>query len=843
MKFSTIRILKDAQFRGFSSAICPRSLPGSLESLVSNGRLGQGLPIARSGDEAIGIPYEGALLGCFEASFDGVSQLFRAVKVEGVTSVVRSVDGGTTWFDIMPTTGAFGNTRFSTGTNPSIRFCVVRDHSLLGYAEKDLLVIQNGDEAPRIYGGSSGLSSVYSPSGTLGVAPTVQPSPPTNVITNPFFHFCATIADGSPSFDNSTGIASHLEGLSNPNHYISVTIGADYEDGNTTTWSIAPVSIDGGVGAPPTQLVLLAYSPDSVGSKYFWQQMKVEIDDGTDSWVTIFDPSASSDAIFMPIVQDGDHADENWYQIAFSLDRVSFDVIRSVRLSWGGTANSLVGYVAAMAAGGQLRGSTRLAVAFYASDSRSLGSATISTRVSDLSVYQCGGGSQFSDIKIVEDPRFYFDFSVAFDNSPAAQKDSGVDYALLFRSDPGESNYYLVGKTRVAHWNGSTWVYDFLHPQATGMFGDQDFSFPLPDAGMQVIPGGLSMSVANGRLYVGAGSRLWFSESDRPLSFRKSVRFFDATNADPSSGGSVSFEGQAIQALVPQGSFAGAAEDLSTPISGATTLHVLTDRNLFQLSGFDAKSLSRPIPIAPYGTLSPMSVGRSKTGFYWLDDRGQVSFFSPQGLSRISVDLVDDMTTTIPANRKAWAWGACANDRYYLAFTPPGSSTNDKILVWNERFGSWESVDTGATPAQALVPFYSDGYVKLLRFSDTKLYEHEQPGNTSNVDFKIVFREYTAGDLSNGPKRLETGAMTVWVDGAPDGYTLTCKRVDPSTGAEAEGTIEVGSAPRAIYVDTPSTGLAGDSIQPSIEGSVPGGTKFHGVWLNMSSAPSGAIGS
>jgi len=827
--------------------MAPLSLPPSDASLLENVRIHSGTAKTRSGDVGLEEAFSGLQRGAFEATLDEVEFSFRASSDSEKVTVWYKRKTDPTWLALTPTAGPYGDLRFEETTSESLQFSVVRDRSIFQYRDHDLVVIQDGSGVPRIFGASTDLSSAFNPDGTLCFSKVAQPSPPANVVTNPQFSFTAVLSDNVPVFHNDdAGITSAAEGSGNPHQYVSISIGTDYVEGNLTVWDISPVPINGGVGDAPTQLVLVGYSENSTGSSSFWQQVKIEIDDGSDSWVTIYDPSAVSDAVFAPIATEGARETENWWQMGFPLSSVTLSIVRHIRWSWQGaipTVSPVVGYMATIAAGGRLPGGSRAALAFYGSDSRSLGPATISTRISDLSVYQAGGAIQFNDIKIVEDPRFYFDYFIDFDRPSDSERDQGIDYVLVFRSDPGQAGYYLVGKSRIAHWTGSAWVFDFALSHTSAFHGDQDLSFAAPDPSIVVTPVGKAMVSANGRFFVGSGSRLWFSEAERPFSFRKSVRFLDESTPDPYSAGSITFDGQTVQAIVPLGSFAGAVEELSTPISGAATLHVLTDRNLFQLSGFDAKSLSRSIPIAPYGTLSPMSVGRSKTGFYWLDDRGQVCYFSPQGLSRLSVALVDDMTTTIPEGRKAWAWGACANDRYYLAFSPPGSNTNDKILVWNEQFDAWESVDTGVTPAQALIPFYSDGYVKLLRFSDTALYEHEQPGNKSNVNFKIVFREYTAGDLSNGPKRLDTGAMTVWVDGAVDGYTLTCKRVDPSTGAEAEGTIEVGSAPRAIYVDTPSTGLAGDSIQPSIEGSVPGGTKFHGVWLNMSSAPSGAIGS
>ncbi|WP_144241228.1 hypothetical protein [Fimbriimonas ginsengisoli] len=432
------------------------------------------------------------------------------------------------------------------------------------------------------------------------------------------------------------------------------------------------------------------------------------------------------------------------------------------------------------------------------------------------------------------------------DPQTSAQQNAGIDRLLLFARFVGQVDYYYCGSKRVAHYASGSWSIDSAGYDLTSAVSlTQDFSWPLPDPAAVCLPVGTAMAGANGRsfvagatrsgtTYTGPGARLWFSEYERPFLFRMAVRNIDATTPDQLSGGSFALDGQLLQAIVPLGSFSAAPEQLASPVAGSATLQVLTDRNLYQLSGFSATSLSRPLPVAEYGTLSPLSIARSKLGFYWLDERNQIRFYGHQGLQNISASVVDDILAAIPAARMVWVTGACANERFYLGYTPAGSS-NTNCLVWSERQDVWESVDTATAGSfEALVPLNdkANDYVKLLRYGISDIYEHEQPGSTGNVALSLAFPAIHF----LGNSRINAREMTVWLQ--QGAYSLTCRRTFDD-GSHADGMIDASAGP--ILLDPAGVGGFGHFVQPSIFGSVPGGVKIRAAHINISAAPSGAM--
>lgn len=361
---------------------------------------------------------------------------------------------------------------------------------------------------------------------------------------------------------------------------------------------------------------------------------------------------------------------------------------------------------------------------------------------------------------------------------------------------------------------------------------DQELSQPDPGSDCVVLPTGTAMLFANARGFVGSNQRLWISDSDFPFYYRKA-----AIIGDGASGSSVGFAGEKINALTAIGSFGAAAESLSTPVSGVSTVFMLTDRNLYQHSGFDIRSLSVPIPRAPYGTLSPISLGRSLLGFYWLDNTGEVCFFGNSGFQRLSVSIVDNLTISIPASRKAWAVGTVANSRYYMGYTPSGGTTNTNILVWYEASAIFESVDTSAVTSQGLLTYYNStlGYQQVLQFSDTMVYEHERPSNTNTVAFAITFGEITSGFY----ERHAVMAMSIISDSVPAvPMTWNTNRYFPETQTNAAGVITVTPTTYRIFrKDTLGAGNGCWTFQPSFSGTVAGGTRVYSVKVQARKTP------
>lgn len=821
--------------QGFASSRDPKCLPQGTLALLRNARISDGLVRSRWADYRLSMGLPGVFRGVFEATLNGERSLFRAEYEDGRTSVWQSRDDGASWINLTAASGPAGDTRFQGDATTPIRFCVVRDRAPFDWSESDLVIVQDGISEALVLGAAATTSTAYTLPGSSGVQKAYQPlQPPEDMVCYPALPLLRyfTVRDPAshvfPAPDPGISLADQ-----GPNQWIVLTVDpANYSVGNRAQVVFAsPVDFSESKMA----IAIVGQNVD-----LFWQHIQIVISDGTNE-TTISDGAFFEDA-------NGGFNKES-YQVALpflggngltdltSITTISFSYDGDLTLLSGVTSGNLFMF----GAGGSTPGTSSYAMAVGSSDARTVGPARFITKGINVSIDRFGGTLQSSlgssALFLKDSAEFDFNY-ILISTSTSGLIDSsdishGIDTAYYYVKHPGQADYYLVDHGRVAAWSGSAWVGIPISREINEAIVVQDLTRRADPDGV-VIPIGTAMVTANGRLFVGAGARLWFSNADQPWQFVKAVRFLPDGSADGYSGGSMSFDGQTLQALIPVGSFAGAAEDLSTPIAGATTIHVLTDRGMYQLSGFDASSLSKPIPIAPYGTLSPMSVGRSRLGFYWLGDDGQVCWYSSTGLSRPSLDLVDDMTIPIPHDRKAWVWGACAKDRYYLAFSS-GGETNDRILVWDERGDRWESVDTVNDSAEALIPFYSDSEVRLFRFSTDAVYEHEKFGCTANVDLNMTFGEQVAPMM-----RVVMNSMTIWADGSSTPYQLLCRRRDPSTNTHVDGYCRFPDSQRSVRVEEPGKGMVADSIQPSITGSVPGGTRIHGVWANVDTAPWGA---
>jgi hypothetical protein len=338
-------------------------------------------------------------------------------------------------------------------------------------------------------------------------------------------------------------------------------------------------------------------------------------------------------------------------------------------------------------------------------------------------------------------------------------------------------------------------------------------------------------------LFVAANSKLWYSGYQRPFEHRQVIRYFDATTADPSSPGSLSKDGEIVQAVVPLGVIDVGQESVGSPPNSAASVHFLTDRGFYRVSGFDAISLNKSITVAPHGTKSPFSVARSRNMMYWLDDQLQVRSYSGDGGPQpLSMYRVDDYTraVTVPSFCVGWS----NRDRYYLMLT------STQILVWNEDFQEWESLDVPDSGVTNVAWGFSTVYNNLQRqmlfrtnATTNGIYEHDRPEATGNVAFAVTFRGLTAGYTATIIGR----AMWVNCDGYTSG-TLTTTRT-------TSGVVPAGTASSSISLNTTGsrtwaydalgTGVGAYEIVPGLSGTVPSNWTLYGCGIQSEVVPVG----
>lgn len=481
-------------------------------------------------------------------------------------------------------------------------------------------------------------------------------------------------------------------------------------------------------------------------------------------------------------------------------------------------ASTVHTFVAMVAASGSRPGSDLFGLALAQTDTRTLGPGSAIT--TQLPAYSTAFGGTYAQFKVAipRDPRLYVDHVVYARNPLHSQIRKGADRVYVYRNSNGESGYYLLGQAQIAEWTGTDWDFvngtDLSFVDVTPPAADEDFAHPMPDAATLAMPAGLAMATANGRLFVGQDARLWWSEQERPTQFRKAVRFTAVNTPDVASAGSVALDGEVVQVVIPMGA-ATTAEDPTT----ATAVILLSDRNVYALSGTDPTSLSRAIPIGPHGTLAPLSAARSQTGLYWLDQRGQVCHMDRKGIKALSVGLVDDLTGNVEGTRVQWASGAVAYDRYFLSLTPSGEEANTQTLVWSEQHQAWESIDKAAAPAEHLLEQGS----RLIRFGVADTAVHAEPSSVELVSVRLNLRAILRPDL----KTVEFGAMQVWSDGGT--YDLTTRRLRLVDGTYEDGLIHVADTDSRLRSEAGPAGIAAMVVQPQIFGDLPGGTNLNAI--------------
>ena len=926
--------LAPGMVRGFKSFPEASSLTPDFAALLGNTRLGnQGIQ-ARNGNVSVSTSLSGIVRGVYSCSFDGTSTIFAATW-DGSTkvSIYKSTDDGATWTNISPTSGRYGDTRLTgSASSGPVYFSLVNDVDITG-TSWDMLIIENGHDTPRIYGYNEAApitltmslasqppsvpntSNLFQQTGfahpfnvkgfgtqtfsntgatplvlangsgqaiTLTVPASVTLNSTAKVVFSSSVDFSTatqfviicdqqnafTVQSYSGSTAKFSGTPFTTGALNGSKVYVSAGTGAGQylnvvaNDTNSLTFSPAPsVNLDN------TSVIQLAQDP-----LLFYQKLKVELYDGT-NYQTCFDPSTHTGSILALTYPDT--VSDSGLQIAYPMPTgspLTLSAITGVRFTYvssNGVATQAQIYL--MAAGGQTQGGASFGVAYHSSGSHQTGPGTIITNKGPQPLSQLNAGSNYGNLYIIDDQRFYFDYLVSAD-IPLSSISSGIDTLLVYRQDVGQTGYYYAAFGLFATYSAGNWILwnantttvtIGLDGNAGPVGGDSlgnlvNFSKPFPDAGNVCLPIGTTSIWINGRCFVCSGSTLWISEYGQPFLFTLAQRFISPGQPDPLSGTTILKSGETLQQIVAIGATPTSSSSLGGPLDGTGTVYFWTDANFYKIMGFSAQGLDQTSLVGTHGTLSPNSVARNRTGIYWLDNYGQVCYYTAgtsmiygvsipdQQINVISLYKVDNEIPYIPGNtgsspynRKQFAMGVCNNNRYYLAYTKSGGTANVEALVFCEQLGTFDSLDdfayNGTTySAEFMLPYYSAsaGRVKTLYFSPasttTNVLEHEVPGNTNTVNFKFTTRQI----FDNFANLVEIDTVTVGIssDNAA-GFALTVDRyyitqLGQTTRTSTLNFLSQGGTPSYQVLTDAPIGDTGITAQLSIYGLVPGSTTF-----------------
>lgn len=817
MATSRTTIFAPGSVTGFASARSKQSLSSGVMSQLYDVRLSDGTVRTRWGSSNILAAINGTdtYRGSFECIQDGTKKLFVALSNGTYVSIWVSTNGGTSWTNISPTSGAWGDTRLSD-VGP-VYFSLINDKGSTSY---DCLIIQNGVDSPRVYSTNKGMSVSAPDTTTIDGYVTYGFRGYDQFATAPTCVASGGSAVTTPTYNGQSYVQLKFNSTATTTANITVQLAS-------VTGSLkVPLAVPTGSAYPQWQFLVAPQKADGTYDP-LWRNVKIEVSDaalGSPTWLTVYDGSQN-------VVTATD--DQTNYLIAVPATTFSGINIGTYKFRFTWNSSTAPGHdfymnVYLVAMSGSQQGTTAYSLALASSSTRTIAPSKVITRKIIPS---------FCGITLPIATTHYYQLTVGW-SYPSFT--APYDYVNIYRNDVGSNGYYYATQIQAYAYSGSwssTGTSSWIDGDLTVSNVTTDYTREAPWENSQPLPVGTAMAALNNRLMVCGGNRFYYSDDVNPFVFSKLVRYDTSGNAIATSSGSFSRTGETFQQIVSVGALSSSSEQLGTPQTGAMTCYVLTDKGCYALSGFNALSLNKTINVGP-GTRSPFSVAVIRNSFYYLDDQYQVRMCQYGQTKAISKYLVDDWTKAIPQSRVQWVSGACVDERYYMAFTPVSGSTNTRVLVWNDSIG-WESVDRSATPVQGFRTYYDTtaNRTKLLAFSTTGLFEYSQPGLTTEFGAQITSR-IEGSQYTNAFNSINFGGLYAMVDYDASG-TMTFSTISvngPSAGTITASTVPLaGSGAQAIIAVRTRQGFGSNTIaaQPIIEWTASGGTRIYRAEMEM----------
>lgn len=699
-------------------------------------------------------PVAGAVFrGAFYGFMDAALRMFVAYRIAGATRVYQIAGlSGTAWTFVEITDAS---TRLAT--DGFCTFAIVSD--TLGQFPADILVISNGTDAPRtwgskrsIFGTSTGVAAIH------------------GVITIPDANLCSSQPDVSGYVDMRTATAT-TAGASTPaivhtKQVDAVTAEVWYDLAITgvgfftmTLAGAAPAYYNDGTGMVPTAGLkidqgkqVLIVCEDSFTDP-IWRYMKITINvAGTP--VIIWDPTnpVFDQPYFIPL-------NNTQYMVAFNIESaqvvttnpaISFKFETITAPPQATRTLHLYGIMM----GGQVDATSTYSVSHLDSTSRAESGGVICAQRDapniggSGSAGQNGRGAASSKVKetIPIPTGLFLEHKITYQSSP---KTASVDFAMLYRKEPGESDYFFVnymGCPRAA------WFYNNLsyYPD-NGKSGSRTLTRTAPTASTTSIPYGTYIAAVNRRLcsarILNAPSEVWYSADGAPFRFSQ-IASVTGQNTE-SNPVFHKMQGEDITGIsVLPGQFFGVSPSL-----------IFTSKRIYRIEGSDAFSMSRATVVSLTGCAYPRSIAEQNGHVYYVGADSQVWRYGisssynnqimygfnqegPISLYRIDASLAGADLTNCS--------GAANFYGYALSTKESPDSTQNTIRRFDGIKNQWGSDYFEITGIAGLVKFDSGTDRRLLIFGDDgNIYWHERPGTLKDGGAYIPIKLQT-GELSLG---------------------------------------------------------------------------------------------
>jgi hypothetical protein len=754
--------LQGAPVRGMRSAQHPALLGEGEYQLIQNLRWDRGHLQVRPGcAQVLGSPAVGATpFQMWSGVLNGTPYVVGAFVVGAKIRLYYK--SGPNWIEVTQSSGWCGDSRFPTvGTTLRMaQFRGARGSSGAGtFAAKDLLIVQNGEDYPR----------VWDPAQNTSVAPGLSVHRP---ITMPNqaeqFRQVATCRAFWP-MTVSGGRTFPTTGGANPTAYRFVNSTLTYTGANAVPeYSLGAAAAAGQVAAiqftasrtfSGEQLLMVLEGADAPS---ILSQAKIEISpdspfNPSGTWHTVYDPTSTLAYLRESIQVALDPAGSR-YVFAFRISHLTASqrTAACIRFTRQGAAPGVAqaARILMIASSGTVEGGSLWGVAYSNrySGAESPGLVAFSSGTEKIANLGAPNQAAASLLALPVDPRILYDYNLFVRNSDAAGPISGdiggePTDADLYLQRPGSNEFYYAFSNELFKPNATPGVWDKQDSNpitvinsgtAVGGFTrtQLDTQRTLPGPFTVAIPAARDVLWANNRLFVfgvkepgGTYSLgdLYFSEENRGFRMQSIVD-------DDRRGGRLLISGEKGQRLIATAASA----------QGAAYVYAFTDSGLYSLggagafagSGFSAPELSRIVRMLPHGTNSSESVVEHLGALFWVDQDLVVRRFEGgqlMDLSRLHVD--DRMQATPDEVRRRQLAGCFHRNRYYLGYTPAGGSANTRILIWNDLLSAWEADDAlpsipSTVSAERICRFYDStgsgsGQRIFLLSTDGLTYEYE----------------------------------------------------------------------------------------------------------------------
>jgi len=754
-----------------------------------------------------------------------------AVNVSGTVKVYQW--GGSSWSEITD-----GTTR-TTVTDP-IEFEFITEPIYSDVADFDdtnnvYVVWQNGVDIPRIRNATAGGS--YSSRLHQRLTEPLPSMCKAQFVPVQYFLTQGTLTRAN---DGSGHVAFTAPSVSTGGTNLLLTC-----DTSATTSHYATVRFDSGsisFSSSPSQAQFVYKSSDS----FIWSKLRVELVTNAGTRYVILDPSLNTfvktvtiDDVYSMVVIDIDTV----YDSSLALVTTGLPTstnFNMLRISWADSSSpssSTTLNLYSITFGMGVPYGVQAKVAYFGSNSRSESRGVV-CQTQAMPLLKDVGGTPIPNIRLAASPLASYRLKVLAHKRRSISQNATRLITYIQTSSGDDFYQVLADPTDISGMSDSEVITVNVDSTSTILRLS-------PDEKYESLPIGSGMAIAGTRLAVGnarppgssatsGNGQVWVSERNYMTRFSEVVR---TTSTGEPIGDSATVYRIANAQIT-------AIKTMPSINYGAEAVLAWSTTKVWSIGVADSSKSDEPKLQSEYGTRSPGSIATHMGQTFYLDTYRQVRILGG-GMTGASpsATYIDDKLAGIPDARVKYVSAVFHDDRYYLAYTPSGSSYNENLLIYDKRYAGWSMDSTSASVKFEILLAVEENTKRKLFFFDTSggIYQHENSSQATDagtaITMAVTFRELFANYMSS----VVVGRVGVVCD-VQSGKTLSVYRnAKKSTTSATASTIDIGGNTTGSNIVTRWDRSASDASQIAgrgdagiavrITGALPSGTRIYQVMV------------